>query len=940
MQNQIKFLQKVASFLAQDTSSDLSKTVVVFPNHRSGTFLKKHLAETLPGNSWMPEILTIDDLMLRLSGLALADPLVVDFELFKIHREIEGERARPLEDFLSWAPLMLNDFSDIDYYLSDVKSLFSELTDIKALERWNLGEKPLTDIQKNYLKFFKSLYTYYSELKTSLLEKKLAYKAMAYRYVSENYENEIKSRIGWEHIVFAGFNALTDSEKKLITSLKNDFRFDYLIDADSFYFNKNNKEPHEASKFIHQALKSLKISDPHWVGNELETGVKTIEVVGVPKYMGQVGYVAQVLQKWFSIKNYNPTDTLVVLADEGLLVPLLNSVPVKSGDGTSVQYNVSLGYPVSDGPLAQFVLSWLDLLTLRNEDSRYRIPLSSLLVLFKNPVIELMGREEAVLSLLKKITTFFVDADELQKMAFSDETKDLFRILFRELKAPGQFFLYLGTFLQKLQEAPLFQEKTNALLNFQLVLMFRLTKVLKVMLGDRLQFLNFKSLQKIMVQVLNHQEVNLKGEPLTGVQVMGMLETRSLDFENVIILEANEGILPKTGFSDSFIPFDLRRNHGLPLPNTKSAVFSYHFFRLLQRAKNVVYLYNSEPDILGNGEPSRFIRQIEHELVGKNPNLIFSQKVVNTPLRESDIQTEIKIAKNSEVLGNLNRLAESGISPSALNSFIKCSLQFYLKYVLKINVPDQVESSVKSDTFGSVVHGILEVLYKPFTGQKINPVLLEKSLSSLDLLLKESFERHYGTHDMGYGKNLLIFHVAKAYIERFVKNDLSYLKATERQLEGVEMKLKAPFAFAGGQVNLKGIIDRVDRIPGDAGIRIIDYKTGTVNGYNLKIKDWDLLISDEKYAKVFQVLSYAWLYHKNFNVNGQVTATLISMKSLSGKPEEVSFSDENNVDQFLPQYEEQLDALLDEMFDAGKPFVQTEDALRCTYCDFKNLCNR
>lgn len=940
MQNQIKFLQKVATFLTQDSALDLSKTVVVFPNHRSGIFLKKYLAETLHQDSWMPEIITIDDLMLQLSGLALADPLVIDFELFKIHREIEGENARPLEDFLSWAPLMLNDFSDIDYYLTDAEILFNELTDIKALERWNLGEKPLTSIQKNYLKFFQSLYTYYTKLKTSLLEKKLAYKAMAYRYVSENYENEIKGRIGWEHFVFAGFNALTDSEKKLIVSLKNDYRFDYLIDADSFYFDKNNKEPHEASKFIHQVLKSLKISEPLWIGNELETGTKTIEVVGVPKYMGQVDFAAQILQKWFSANDYKPTETLVVLAEEGLLVPLLNSVPVKSGDGTPLQYNVSLGYPVSDGPMAQFVLSWLELLVLRNEDPGYRIPLSSLLSMFKNPLLELLEHDETVLTLLKGITTFYVDEDELQKMEFSDETKNLFGILFGELKTPGQFFLHLGTFLQMFQESPAFLEKNNALLNFQMVLMFRLTKILKVMLDDQKQFLNFKSLQKIMVQILNHQEVNLKGEPLTGVQVMGMLETRSLDFENVIILGANEGILPKTGFSDSFIPFDLRKSHGLPLPNTKSAIFSYHFFRLLQRAKNVVYIYNSEPDILGNGEPSRFIRQVEHELVVRNPNIAFSQEVVNTPLRESDIKTEIKIAKNSEVLSNMNRLAESGISPSALNSFVKCSLQFYLKYVLRINVPESIETSVRSDTFGSVVHGVLESLYNTFARQKINTEHLEKELSNLDSLLKENFDKYYGIHNMSYGKNLLIFHVAKAYIERFVKNDLSYLKVTERQLVGVEMKLKAPFSFSGGQVNLKGIIDRVDYIPGDTGVRIIDYKTGTVSGYDLKIKDWNLLISDEKYAKAFQVLSYAWLYHKNHEVKGHVTAALISMKSASGKPEEVSFLDENNVDQLLPQYEEQLDKLLSEMFDAGKDFVQTDDVLRCTYCDFKNLCNR
>ncbi|MBE0650452.1 MAG: PD-(D/E)XK nuclease family protein [Bacteroidales bacterium] len=895
--------------------------------------------EVLPENSWLPEIITIDDLMLHLSGLTLADALVVDFELYKIHQDIEGENARAPEDFLSWAPLMINDFSDIDYYLTDAKTLFSELTDIKALERWNLGEKPLTEIQKNYLKFFQSLYGYYSKLKDALLEKNMAYKAMAYRYVVENYEEKIKNNLGWQYYVFAGFNALTESEKKLMIYLKNDFRFDYLVDVDSFYFD-NQKKTHEASKFIHQALKSLKITEPNWIDNELLNSSKTLEVVGVPKYMGQVGFAAQVLQKWFSNENYDPANTLVVMAEEDLLIPLLNSVPVKTSDGTALRYNVSLGYPLTNGPFANFVLSWLEMLNLRNEDSASRIPVASLLGLFKSPVLELLGQQSDISAKLKGITSFYIEAEELLQAGFSDETKELFQIIFGKLKNPGQFLLHLGTFLQRLQSVPEFQERTNALINFQFVLIFRLTKVLQVMLEGKMHNLNFKSLQKIMVQVLNRQEINLKGEPLTGIQIMGMLETRSLDFENVIILGANEGILPKSGFSDSFIPFDLRKNHGLPLPDKKSAIFSYHFFRLLQRAKHVVYLYNSEPDVFGNGEPSRFIRQIEHELVGKNPNLVFKKELVNTPLRETDIQTEIKIEKSSEVLSGLKELAENGISPSALNSFIKCTLQFYLKYVLKIEVPDPVEASVRSDTFGSVVHGVLETLYKPFAGHKIDAELLEKEFTNIDLLLKEGFDKHYGVRDMNYGKNLLIFEVARAYIERFIKNDISYLKITERQLEGVEMKFKAPFTYSGGHVNLKGIIDRVDQIPGESGVRIMDYKTGSVNEYDLKIKDWDSLITDEKYSKAFQVLTYAWLYLAKNPTVKQVKGTLVSMKSASGKPVEVSFSDDQNIDQLLPLFEEQLDVLLTAMFDTSKPFVQTEEVERCSYCDFKNMCNR
>ncbi len=938
MRDQKKFLEKVAALLAGESVTDLSKTVVVFPNHRSGIFLKKYLMEALPRNSWLPEILTIDELMMALSGLNAADAVVVDFELYQIHRVIEGEKARPLEDFLNWAPLMINDFSDIDYYLANAKTLFSELTDIKALERWNLGEKPLTEIQKNYLKFFQSLFTYYSRLQKSLLEKNLAYKAMAYRRVAENYDS-VKKAIRWEHFVFAGFNALTESEKQLMTALKNDYRFDYLVDADTFYF-ENRRHPHEASRFIRQALKSLKISDPAWVEDHLTRDPKTLEVVGVPKYVGQVAFAAQTLQRWFSDSHYDPAGTLVVLGEEDLLIPLLNAVPVKTGNGSALQYNVSLGYPLKDGPLAHFILAWLEMLVLREEDPAHRIPVASLLTLLRSPVMEMLGRGAETLSLMKSIPGFFVEARELYQMDFSEDTRSLMEVLFGKLKKPADFLFQLGTFLQLLQAGPEFREKTGALLQSQLVLVFRLTKVLEGMLKEQAAVLNFRALQKIVAQVLNRQEVSLKGEPLTGVQIMGMLETRSLDFENVIIIGANEGILPKTGFSESFIPFDLRRNHGLPLPNTKSAIFSYYFFRLLQRAQHVVYLFNSEPDVFGNGEPSRFIRQVEHELAGKNPNLTFKKQWVNTPLRDHDLKSEITVEKTGEVLPRLKALAESGISPSALNSFIRCSLQFYLKYVLKIEPPDPVETSVQSDTFGSVVHGVLERLYKPFAGQKILPEVLESQMAAVGTILKENFDKYYGVHDLNYGKNLLIFEVAKAYVERFIQNDLINLQTTERHLEGVELGYKALFSFAGGKVNIKGIIDRVDRIPGEPGIRILDYKTGTVREADLKIKDWDALITEDKYSKAFQVLTYAWLYRAVNPGVSQLNAGLISMKSASGKPAEVVLPEGAALHDAMPEFENLLNRLLTALFDENKPFEQTSDPERCTYCDFKNMCNR
>jgi len=384
------FLDKIADFLIRSGSGDNLHTLVVLPNRRSQVFLKQALAKKTGKDFWLPDMLTIDELMTHLSGLTVIDPLVAYFELFRIHRDIEKEKARSLDDFLSWAPLMLNDFSDIDYYLADAHSLFNELSEVKALEQWNLGERPLTEMQTAYLTFFHSLFGYYEQLQIRLHAKKTAYKAMAYRIAAEKMRDGDFETVRWSNFVFVGFNALTEAEQQVVAALKEHFLLHYFIDTDRYYFDPKQKGSHEAGTFLYAVIRSLKLDAPQWVGNDLLSGKKEIEITAVPRQTGQVKYAGQLLYKWLVEEKADAKSIAVVLADERLLIPLLGAVPSGSNGSGMFHYNVTMGYPLMQSPFYDLIYRWIQLLILRKEDASSRISLPALDGLMQNPLLEML----------------------------------------------------------------------------------------------------------------------------------------------------------------------------------------------------------------------------------------------------------------------------------------------------------------------------------------------------------------------------------------------------------------------------------------------------------------------------------------------------------------------------------------------------------------------
>ena len=931
-------MELIADFLISSGKEKMLHTLVVLPNKRSEVFLKRAFAKKTGNDFWLPDMLTIDELMAAFSGLIVIDPLEAYFELYRIHYETEKEKARSLDDFLSWAPLMLNDFSDIDYYLADARKLFHELSEVKVLESWNLGERPLTAMQKDYLAFFHSLFDYYERLQMRLLSNKTAYKAMAYRVSAEKVQTGDLNDVEWEKFVFVGFNALTPAELKVVDALKKSFQLEYFVDADRYYYDPVMSEGHEAGRFLRKTVQFLKLGTVQWMGDILLTRDKTVDIIAVPGKIGQVKFAGQLLYQWLVKEKTSPEKIAVVLADERLMVPLLSAVPPGNIDGQMFQYNVTMGYPLVQSPFYDLVYRWTQLLILREQDASLRISLPALEGLMQNPLIEMLTGKR--FSEFFPVNRFYAGEKEIMESVPDEELKNIFRLLFAGWRGPALFIDNVKSLLNRFREIPELAEKRNRLLQFQLVLFMQVVKQMEGLFSDLEKYLDFQSIQKITLQLMGRKEVSLKGEPLTGIQVMGMLETRNLDFERVIILGANEGILPKTGFQESFIPYDLRHAFGLPLQNSKTAVSSYHFFRLLQRTEYMTLVYDSEPDVLGGGEVSRFVLQIENELARKNPGILLRKKTVNIP-PEAENDRGIVIKKSPEIMQRLRILAESGISPSALNSYVRCPLQFYFRYIAEIKVPDQTGVSIQSYTFGRVVHGVLEKLYKPFLGKAINPEKLRSGMQSdLEKLLQKEFKDKYGDNDLDYGRNLLVYQVAKEYLRRFVNNEIKFLEQNPHELLGIEKGLGFMLNVNGNPVKIKGFIDRLDKDLHTGQIRIIDYKTGTINPAELKPKNMEAVITDVKFSKALQVLVYAWLYWRENKTGNELVPGIISLKKAKSTFLKVGFPGDVTFPDAMQEVETTLAELLEKIFDESRPFVQTMDTKICEYCDFALLCNR
>lgn len=854
----------------QKNNANLSELTFILPSKRAGLFLKHQLNKVSNTTIFSPSIISIEEFVEELSQLKSVSNTELLFQFYNTYLKLtKKEQADSFEVFSKWAQILLQDFNEIDRYRIPQKNIFEYLSAIQDLKHWSVEENQ-TDFVKNYLAFWNKLYQYYTHFTQHLLNNKLGYQGLIYREAVENLEVYIQNNSNKQH-VFLGFNALNTCEETIIQELLQNELATVYWDIDATFFNKSN---HDAALFVkhHKQHWNFYKNNPfNWITQHYSTK-KNIQVFGVTKNIGQAKHIGSLLN---TLKTDNPSlqNTAVILGDENLLIPTLNSLPK---DITAL--NITMGFPLKSIPLASLFEALFQLHKTAPNTFYYKDVVTIVSHQFIRPLFYINGIDYAsvIIETIEEHNIIYITTDRLKQIA--ENCSAIIDILFSNWNVSTELTLKNCFNLIIAIKNSLDENKQSHLLALEYL--YRFNELFNEVSRLNTTYQHIKdvtTLQSIYKELLSTETLDFQGEPLQGLQIMGMLESRVLDFETVIISSVNEGILPSGKSNNSFIPFDVKLENKLPTYKEKDAVYTYHFYRLLQRAKNIYILYNTEADVLTGGEKSRFITQLELEGIHHINHQIVVPKVPNTQ------NTLISINKTETLQNSLKELANKGLSPSSLSSYIRNPIDFYYQKILKINEYNDAEETVAANTLGTVVHNTLEDFYKPL----INNTLTVETIKNLkkDIASKVSyhFKKEYKEGDITKGKNLIIFEIAKRYVSNFLDLEISELKAgNDIKILAIEANNEVIIQVPELNVPIKlvGKVDRVDQYNGVT--RIIDYKTGRVEQNQVELVNWEDITTDyKKYSKSFQVLTYAYMMQKTNNISFPIEAGIISFKNLN-----------------------------------------------------------
>ncbi len=913
------FLKEVVQEIKTKYGS-FDNLIFVLPSKRAGSFLRNDLAQAAQRTFFSPEIYSIERFIEKISGLAYATNTQQLFILYQTYLKQQPVPQDNFHTFSKWGQTLLQDFNEIDRYLIDAEKLFDNLSAIQEVEHWSL-QSDKTQMMQDYLQFWNNLEFLYHDFNQGLLKQGLGHQGLVYRTASEKLEKYLKINTG-KTFIFLGFNALNTAESQLIQHILATFSSEIYWDIDSYFL----EDPvHDAGYFIRKHLNSW----PYFNENQLQgrsanyLAKKDIKIVGVPKNVSQAQYTAQLLEEIYTGSPEQLTNTAVVLGDETLLNPLLNSVP-KSID----RVNITMGYPLEKSPLSYFFDQFMILYLQRKNQEWFYQSLLDFLAQPSTHTLLTTGEKESVTAIVETIKTrnwTYVDARKLAGIHGTD--KEMISLLFMEdTPRPKEF---IGILLKITAELKIRLKESNDSMELEYLYRFYgLFNQLNELLGEYDFITDLKSLRSLYRQLLASETLDFQGEPLEGLQIMGMLESRNLDFETVIITSVNEGILPSGKSNNSFIPFDLKIHFGLPTYKEKDAIYTYHFYRLLQRAQQIYIIYSTEPDdALGGGERSRLIDQLltdEHkraDIVASyaSPTVTATPKILGS------------IEKDAELLELVKSHAANGFSPTSLSNYIRNPMDFYKRNLLGIDDVLEVEETVAANTFGTIVHDTLEDLYTPFLGEYLTEEKLRIATTQVKERVRHHFAQNYLEGDVSRGKNLIAFHVIIRYIESFL--DLEIKETKNHRIKILSLEKKSQIALDLPEVHfpvyLKGKLDRIDEV--DGVLRIIDYKTGRVDQKNVEIVGWDDLTTDYDNSKAFQLLCYALMYHSE-NPLAEMEAGIFSFKNqgagllrFATKPSKGSRTKDYGITEVsLSHFSSKLQKLILEIFDEQIPFTEKE----------------
>lgn len=956
------FLYQVASLFYEKWGAEVSRLAFVFPNRRTGLFFQKYLSEVADIPLFSPTILTINDLFIQLSGKQSADRISMLFTLYDIYIRQSGS-TETFDEFLYWGEMLLNDFDDIDKYMANARMLFSNVTDLREIENdfdflsdeqiaairsfWSsFYPRGDTPNQQQFLAVWQVLYDLYEEFRATLGAEGKGYEGMIFREVVESMERGESPDLPYEQIVFVGLNALSVSEERFLAQLQKrkiaDFYWDYVSD-------KVTDPDNKASYFVSRNRKSF----PSSMKLPPEEKVKTeIEVIGIPSGIGQAKHVYTLLSDWCKEAEMSSEEALrtaVILPDEHLLIPVLNAIPEQIR-----RINVTMGYPLAGTPVA----SLIEYILALQKNVRYidRNPLfyfRDVLPVLNHRYI-LSTSPEIISSLVKEITEnnkIYISHTELGKTP-------LLEILFTPVTGVEAFSDYLIKVLEELnkvmsalsdeeeEDAP---QRTNDLEQEFIFHYFTTVNRMKEVMKDARIEMKIDTFFRLLKRVTDTITIPFHGEPLSGLQIMGVLETRALDFDRLIILSMNEGIFPQRKAANSFIPYNLRRGFGLPTYEHQDSVWAYHFYRLIERASHVSLLYDTRSNGLQTGEVSRFVHQLHYhyEVPMRDKLVVYNVSSSKTP--------PLAVPKREDIMRRLDAYRKGGskaISASAINTYLDCPLKFYFSVVEGIREEEEVSETIESDVFGSILHKVMEELYKPFQGKMVTVDLL-KAIRKDTALLTGAIARAFASEFFKTevvrsltGQNYLIGEMIRKYVEKILERDG---KLTPFVYIESERKINGLISLSDhSEIRLKGFIDRVDEVR-DA-IRIIDYKSGSGTTTFSSIESLFNKEEKDRAKAVMQVFMYCWMYaHFTENKGKTIQPGIYYVRSLFSDPFDPSVyhrierGKSEKVEHFsgyAQAFEEGLRGCLDEIFNPEIPFTQTPTGKACSYCPFKGICGK
>ena len=906
------FIKKVLLDL-KNQNFDFSQSIFILPNKRSGFHLKKTLSEVISKTIFSPEIVSIENFIEELSELKLLSNTELIFEFYSIYLNITPkDKQEKFEDFIKWSRILIQDFNIIDKEIEDPSGVFDYLKAVKEMDHWSLDSNP-TELVKRHLYFWSNIKSYYKEFSNHLLNINSGYQGIIEKKALINVENYIKKKADLKY-VFVGFNALNKIESLVIQKFLKTGLAKIYWDIDKISINSTFNN---SAFFINQYRSNwpyYKNKEINWI-NDNYSSKKNINAIGVSKNIGQVKYIGEIIKKNIGKQG----KIAIVLGDESLLIPMLSSLP-KGIQGV----NITMGFPLFSSSVSSLFYKLFRLHTKTKTTYYFKDVISILSHELIKPLFNVKETNYSDL-IIEKINNGNIVNIKLEFLINNTKVnKGLIKLLFKSWSDNVDIAISNSKeLITQIRNSLLI--KDGGILTVEHLYRFNEIFNELFVLKKKFKFINsIAILFDLFQDIVRNERLKFNSESFSKIQIMGLLESRVLDFETVIISSVNEGVLPSGNTENSFIPFDVKIDNNIPTYKEQDAIYSYHFYRLIQRAKNVHLIYNTEVDALKGGEKSRFIRQIEFEGIHKINQIIINSY---TPKNEENL---IEISKTNEIINDLKNLAKKGFSASSILSYIREPLTFYYKKILKIPDEIKVEETVESNTLGTVIHESLKEMYKPLINKFITVEYLKAQLKKLDKIVKNQFKIIYNNGQFKSGKNLIILEVAIKYISDFIKIEIeSIMSGDSIQIIGIEEDFNVKFQSEKfkDEINLKGQIDRIDNFNGK--LRIIDYKTGKkIEKRELNLSNWENLEMDyDKIKNWFQLLFYAYAYNMTNNQNLPTEVGIISFKNLKSGLLKFNFGtrfDNKSIisDDILKNYKILLENILTEIMDSNMSFVE------------------